>query len=170
MGQTGTQHWLGHLAFRFSRVLIWGVCIARLVWPELDKLLVVFSPLMIPQVVLPGIIMMLCGFALTLTGHFTLGVDWTSGVNPDGPQSLTCKGVYGVSRNPMFLGVLITQAGFVLALPSGFTLLCLVIGYAAVLNQVKLEERYLKQRFGQVYLKYLQKVPRWLGTLSGIRS
>lgn len=166
LGKSGTQHWFGHMAFRFFRVLIWLVCVVRIPFNQVDQYLFLYDTLMQPTVVYSGMALMAAGFSLTVAGHFSLGEAWTSGINPEGPTEIMQTGIYHVSRNPMFIGVLVTQFGFFLTLPGGFTTLCLVIGYTAVLNQVKLEEQYLKSRFGQRYQDYTREVPRWLGKAS----
>ncbi len=163
LGKPGTSHWLGHMAFRVLRVVILAVCILRIPFPALDRYLLVCTFMMKPLVIFSGIGMMLAGFLLTLVGHFSLGKNWASGINPQGPGELVSSGIYRLSRNPMYIGVLVTQFGFFLALPSLFTFLCLVIGHVAVFNQVRLEEAYLSNKFGDNYLTYLRKVPRWLG-------
>lgn len=171
MGKPGSQHWIGHATFRVFRVTIWAVCVLRIFFESIDQWLFIYTNLMHPVVVLTGIVLMVCGFSYTVLGHFTLGKNWTSGVNPNGPTDLITQGVYGRSRNPMFLGVLVTQLGFFLVLPSGFTLVCLVVGYIAVFNQVKLEEQFLVVKFGDLYRTYHKVVPRWFGTVeqSGVK-
>lgn len=117
--------------------------------------------MMTPAVIISGALMMVAGFIFTVFGHYSLGEAWTSGLNPNGPPSLVKNGLYRLSRNPMFIGVLITQWGFFLALPSVFTFICLAVGHIAIFNQVKLEEHFLKNRFGDSYLDYVNQVPRW---------
>ena len=99
---------------------------------------------------------------IAVTGHNNLGEVWRSGIDPDGPAKLVTTRLYGRSRNPMYLGVLAAQLGFFLALPSAFTLVCLMAGFAAVFSQVRLEEVHLGQQFPGQYANYLQNVPRWL--------
>jgi protein-S-isoprenylcysteine O-methyltransferase Ste14 len=53
------------------------------------------------------------------------------------------------------------QLGFFLALPSVFSLVCLVAGVLVITRQAKEEEKALAQRFGQDYEAYRAKVPRW---------
>jgi protein-S-isoprenylcysteine O-methyltransferase Ste14 len=62
----------------------------------------------------------------------------------------------------MMLCVIVAQVGLFLALPSLFTLVCLVLGVWAVNAQVGVEERLLRQRFGEDYDTYVSHTPRWL--------
>ncbi len=44
-GKFGTLHWTTHSVFRVFRVLILGVCLARLAWPDFDTYLLIFDDL-----------------------------------------------------------------------------------------------------------------------------
>ncbi|WP_126452357.1 methyltransferase family protein [Sulfuriflexus mobilis] len=86
---------------------------------------------------------------------------------PSGPGKPTKKmvnsGVFKYSRNPLYLGVIITIIGLgfsfhnywlvVLVLP-----LSIVIHYALIIP----EEQYLVDVFGNSYKEYLKNVRRWL--------
>ncbi|AMQ90364.1 methyltransferase family protein [Marinobacter sp. LQ44] len=61
----------------------------------------------------------------------------------------------------VFLAVMTGQLGFFLALPSAFSLVCLVAGVLVITRQAKEEEKALAQRFGQDYEVYRARVPRW---------
>ena len=66
------------------------------------------------------------------------------------------------SRNPTFLAIIMGQAGFFLALPSVFSLVCLVAGILVLRQQAKAEEAALERLHGEAYRRYRQDVPRWL--------
>ena len=85
-------------------------------------------------------------------------------LNPFGSPSLfMTKGVFGISRNPMYLGVvLIYLGGCVLAL-SLWPILFLS-GPLALLGLIVIpyEEAYMQSRFGAAYVAYCARVRRWL--------
>jgi protein-S-isoprenylcysteine O-methyltransferase Ste14 len=62
----------------------------------------------------------------------------------------------------MFLLIQAAQVGFLLSLPSVFTLVCLLVGMVAIHAQARLEERHLEARHGEAYARYRAKTPRWL--------
>ena len=62
----------------------------------------------------------------------------------------------------MFCAVAVAQAGFFLALPSLFSLLCLAVGLWALSRQAKAEEEHLSQVFAEEYRQYTRDVPRWV--------
>jgi protein-S-isoprenylcysteine O-methyltransferase Ste14 len=79
---------------------------------------------------------------------------------------LATDGPYGLARNPMYVGVMLTLAGFGLALAADWVVI-LLAPMAIVLHVgvIKREERYLAAKFGAPYRAYLDRVPRY-----GIRS
>ena len=87
-------------------------------------------------------------------------------VNPMKPHSTTAlvsSGVYRVTRNPMYVGLLFVLVSWAVFLSSPWTLLgplafCLYIGRF----QIAPEERILSELFGKEYLAYTAKVRRWL--------
>ena len=161
-GEPGTLHWTTHTVFRVFRVLILGVCLVRLGWPEFDRYLVTFDALWHPGILILGSCLLGAGFLAAICIHFYMGDDWRSGTRAEDRNRLITTGPFNVSRNPMMLCVITTQAGLFLALPSLFTLICLVLGVWAVTAQVRVEERRLKQRFAEEYDAYVCHTPRWL--------
>lgn len=109
-----------------------------------------------------GNILLTIGFLLTIYVHLNLAKNWRSGIDPLGPQQLKTSGLYSYSRNPMYVGVAVAQLGFFLALPSLFTLICLIVGFYTLRSQIRVEEGHLTTRFSAHYLAYKQNVPRWL--------
>jgi len=161
-GKPGTLHWATHIVFRVFRVLILGVCLARLAWPELDRYLVTFDALWRPVVLILGCGLLGASFLAVILIHFYMGEDWRSGIRAVDKTRLITAGPFTVSRNPMMLCVIAAQVGLFLALPSVFTLVCLMLGVWAVTAQVGVEERLLRQRFGESYNAYAARTPRWL--------
>ena len=161
-GRPGTLHWATHFAFRVFRVSILGVCVFRLLWPGLDRYLVTFDALWHPLLLILGDVLLLAGFSAVVAIHRYMGADWRSGTRAEDRTRLITKGPFAFSRNPMMLGVVVAQIGLFLALPSLFTLACLVAGLWAVTAQVGVEERLLQERFGAEYEAYASRTPRWL--------
>lgn len=161
-GHPGTLHWATHFTFRVFRVLILSVCVVRLVWPGLDQYLFTFNALWHPFVLILGNVLLLFGFSAVVAIHGYMGEDWRSGTRAEERTRLITKGPFATSRNPMMLCVVVAQLGLFLALPSLFTLVCLVAGIWAVTAQVSVEERMLLKRFSAEYEAYKSQTPRWL--------
>lgn len=87
---------------------------------------------------------------------------WRVGIDLSTKTELKTKGLFSVSRNPVFLGMLITLAGIFLILPNAISLLVLVASTWIFQIQIRLEEEYLAKRHGKAYVEYCKKVGRWI--------
>jgi protein-S-isoprenylcysteine O-methyltransferase Ste14 len=79
----------------------------------------------------------------------------------DVPQVIQ-KGVFSISRHPIYLSALLLYLGFFLttfSLMSLALLFCIFIFYRHI---VMFEERLLEKKFGQDYEEYKRDTPRWL--------
>lgn len=165
-GPKGTANHRHHALFRLFRATILLVCVARVPWPELDRWLLPISGLATPPLALAGVALMVGGLGLVIYVQGFLGAEWRSGIGGVPVRRLVVDGPYARSRNPIFLGVLAGQVGFFLALPSVFTLVCLVVGAVVIRRQAVLEEAELTRRFPIAYPIYRASTPRWIGLAS----
>ena len=77
--------------------------------------------------------------------------------------AIVTDGVYGYTRNPMYVAMALFYGAIALAADSLITLLVLfplliVVHYGVVLR----EERYLERKFGDPYRRYKLAVRRWI--------
>lgn len=165
-GQPGTTQFVAHRVFHVFRLAIWAVMVARVVAPGIDPALALLPGYGVAAVNLTGVAAMAAALFVSTYAHSYMDADWRSGVAPDGPARLITTGPFALTRNPMFIGVLLGQIGLFLALPSVFTLVCLVIGATVVMRQADYEEKALARAFGPAYEAYAQATPRWLPLLS----
>lgn len=78
-------------------------------------------------------------------------------------NSLQVSGVYSISRNPMYLGLLLLYTGLVFLAGNWWTIIFMPVLIIAVTSLIILpEERYLQREFGDTYSLYKEKVRRWL--------
>lgn len=78
-------------------------------------------------------------------------------------NSLQVSGVYSISRNPMYLGLLLLYTGLVFLAGNWWTIIFMPALIIAVTSLIILpEERYLQREFGDTYSLYKEKVRRWL--------
>jgi len=81
----------------------------------------------------------------------------------DPPKQLVAGGLYRVTRNPMYVGVLSLIAAEALFFASPWLLLYAVAVFAMFHAFVVFyEEPTLRRLFGQAYVDYTMRVPRWL--------
>lgn len=82
------------------------------------------------------------------------------------PTYLLTQGPYRFSRNPMYLAEIALWLGWAIFYGSiAVLVMFLVMGPVMNFRVVAREERDLEARFGESYLEYKNKVPRWLGKL-----
>ena len=78
-------------------------------------------------------------------------------------NSLQTTGIYSVSRNPMYVSLLLFYLGLSFLFGNWWNLILLPLLFLLVQEYViKREEQYLHRRFGQQYLEYKAKVRRWM--------
>jgi len=105
----------------------------------------------------------------TAAGVFALGgavelLRHRTPVDPGRPTvTIVASGVFGLSRNPMYLSLLLLLAGIAVALGSLWLALS-VVPLAVLLDRgvVVPEEAYLSREFGEAYVSYARRVRRWL--------
>jgi protein-S-isoprenylcysteine O-methyltransferase Ste14 len=73
------------------------------------------------------------------------------------------RGPFRLTRNPMYLQMLLICVGFAVMLSNGWILLLTPVA-AWVLRRfaIEPEEAYLEQKFGEAYLDYKRRVRRWI--------
>lgn len=78
------------------------------------------------------------------------------------PEYLVLNGLYKRSRNPMYLGVVLTVFGeglyFQHSILLIYAFLLLLIFHLIV---IRIEEPHLLKKYGENYKSYLKKTPRW---------
>ncbi len=87
---------------------------------------------------------------------------WRIGIDQENETELVSKGLFSISRNPIFFGIIIADLGLFLVIPNAFTLLISVLSIYAVQVQVRLEEVFLAQVHGEEYAQYCKQVRRWI--------
>lgn len=79
------------------------------------------------------------------------------------PTALIQTGAYKVSRNPMYLGMvlLLLGAGFVLGSVISFVGTILFITVIEI-RFIPMEEKFMREQFGEEFNNYAKKVRRWI--------
>lgn len=85
---------------------------------------------------------------------------WRIGIDEKNKTSLITNGLFSISRNPVFLGMIISTAGLFLIMPNAITFFVTVTSYIIIQIQIRLEEEHLQRMHGAEYSQYKQKVKR----------
>lgn len=109
-----------------------------------------------------GVTLLLGSLIWTILAQSQMGESWRIGIDTEHKTHLVQAGVFSISRNPIFLGIMVTILGLLLATPNAITLTLLVLVFVLVNIQVRLEEEHLKTMIGDEYILYSQRVRRWI--------
>ena len=105
------------------------------------------------------------GAAFDVAGIIAFGLAKTT-VNPMKPEksvALVCSGVYRITRNPMYVGMVFILLAWAVYLTSPWALFGPLVFAAYITRfQIKPEERVLAARFGVEFASYQARVRRWL--------
>ena len=121
--------------------------------------------LLLPGTSVIGVGLMLAGLALNLAGVAAVRHAKTT-FNPLRPETATAlvsTGLFGLTRNPMYLGMLLVLVGWAVYLAAPVALLGPVAFVLYITRfQIIPEERALAKLFGEGFAEYRAKVRRWL--------
>jgi protein-S-isoprenylcysteine O-methyltransferase Ste14 len=110
-----------------------------------------------------GLTFIVIGFVLAALSVRNFRLAGTSVVPGEPATALVVTGPYRVTRNPIYIGLVLAYFGFAVMLTSMWILLLLIPVVMILQRGVVLrEEEYLAQQFGEAYAKYQARVPRWL--------
>lgn len=123
-----------------------------------------FSYLALPLWIMGALIIVWCSVDMVRKGRGT-----PAHMNP--PKQLIINGLYRYVRNPIYLGALMFQLGYVLWFGSGMLIvyfLFFLLAYQILI--VLIEEPILRHMFGEEYQAYCRRVPRWIPGLKSFRE
>lgn len=161
-GRSGNAHdYIGQL-FRLAMIGLSLVIVIHAFFPEVYRFLLPIFWLEHPVYQLAGVVLLILSFLWTVAAQIQMGNSWRIGIDQETKPELVSSGLFGISRNPIFLGMIVTLLGLLLALPNALTLLAFGLGYALIQIQVRLEEEFLASTRGEEYNAYMRRVRRWL--------
>lgn len=84
-------------------------------------------------------------------------------INFSNTRVLLATGVFSLSRNPIYLGMLIVMLGLAFLCADGLAFIPSVVFFIWINHwQIPAEEFHLQRQFGAAYTQYCKKVRRWL--------
>lgn len=108
-----------------------------------------------------GWALLAASLAWMATAQAQMGRAWRIGIDHANTTALARRGLFTVSRNPIFLGLRLNLLGLLLVVPNAASLAVLLVGEALMQIQVRLEEQHLHRQFGSDYADYRRAVRRW---------
>ena len=105
---------------------------------------------------------LLISFVWTTVAQHQMKNSWRMGIDPNTKTKLVKNGLFQFSRNPIFLGLIVSFLGLFLTTPNGITLILLIIGSLLIQIQTRLEEDFLSKQLKAEYTLYKQKTRRFI--------
>ena len=100
--------------------------------------------------------------ALTVREFYVAGRGTLAPWSP--PRTLVTSGLYRLSRNPMYVGVLLILCGWAIGFRSGaLAIYAACVALAVHLRVLVHEEPFLARTHGEAWTAYRRRVGRWLG-------
>lgn len=143
-------------------ILIFLVAIVNAFFPQWLCYLAPFSWLELYAVKIAGFVLIHTVLIWIIIAQAQMNNSWRVGIDKSEKTELKTKGLFSVSRNPVFLGMSITLFGIFLIIPDAITLMVLVSSFLMFQVQVRLEEEYLYKTHGDSFVAYATTVRRWL--------
>ncbi|MEM7186521.1 MAG: isoprenylcysteine carboxylmethyltransferase family protein [Bacteroidota bacterium] len=111
-----------------------------------------------------GALLFLVGLVIMIACIRSFALQGKGTISPIDPtRELVSSGLYRFSRNPMYVGVMLQLIGLALYFGSNRLWLYLLLVFLAFnLFIVLIEEPRLRRDFGESYIRYCEKVGRWL--------
>lgn len=99
------------------------------------------------------------GLLFTVWARVHLGRNWSGAVTIKQDHELIASGPYALVRHPIYTGLLVALIGSAMARGEWRGVLAIVVAYAALWRKLRLEERWMVERFGEQYEAYRRRVP-----------
>ena len=118
-----------------------------------------------PLRLVAALVLAMVGLTIAFAGFIAFNHAKTT-VNPTKPEkstSLVTSGIYKITRNPMYVGLVLVLVAWAVQLSAPWTLAGpLAFVLYIVRFQIRPEERVLLAMFGAEYSAYKNRVRRWL--------
>lgn len=106
-----------------------------------------------------GAVMTGIGFGFAIWARVHLGANWSATVTVKQGHELIQSGPYALVRHPIYTGLLTAMIGTVIALGEWRGVAAVLIVLWALGRKLALEERWMREVFGEVYDDYAARVP-----------
>ena len=107
-----------------------------------------------------GVVVCAAGGLLRIWPVYVLGRRFSGLVAIQPGHTLETHGLYGMIRNPSYLGMLISSVGWALVFRSGVGVLLALSLLIPLVARIRAEERLLKEQFGAEYQAYCARTWR----------
>ncbi len=123
------------------------------------------KPIKFPKIEIIGGLILVIGLVIGILAIFLFKKDKTTlnPINPEKATSLVTTGIFSISRNPMYLGLLFVISSTILFFGSWLGIIILIF-FIWYINKFQIipEEEAMEKLFGNKYNEYKKNVRRWI--------
>jgi protein-S-isoprenylcysteine O-methyltransferase Ste14 len=162
LGSTESAHDLVGRFFRYDSFLVIFSVAVFSAFPHAYKYLAPISWLEFPWLKAAGVALLLLSLIWVAIAQTQMGSSWRVGIDSEHKTDLVKKGLFTLSRNPIFLGMRVILFGLFLTIPNALTLVAFAVGDVLMQVQVRLEEEHMAELHGEGFADYRREVRRWI--------
>ena len=112
-----------------------------------------------PWTAVLGVAITAAGLGFAVWARAYIGTNWSSSVTIKRGHELITGGPYSLVRHPIYTGLLTGFLGAAIAIARVSGLVAFALVFALFWFKLRLEERWMRIQFGEVYAQYAQRVP-----------
>jgi len=99
-----------------------------------------------------------CGLLFSLWARHRLGQNWSVAVTVKENHELITSGPYALVRHPLYVGLLLALLGCAVAVGEWRGLLAVALALSVFWPKLRLEEKWMREQFGESYENYSRQV------------
>jgi protein-S-isoprenylcysteine O-methyltransferase Ste14 len=115
-----------------------------------------------PAVSVTGVVFVTCGLIIFILAFLNFGNSWRIGIDRQTPGTLVTGGIFGITRNPIYVAFNLIFAGVFLINGTIFFFVFALLAAVAVHFQILREEEFLNRQYGEEFQRYRRRTPRYL--------
>jgi protein-S-isoprenylcysteine O-methyltransferase Ste14 len=124
------------------------------------KFLVPISYLENQSLKIVGLILIHLALIWICIAQYQMSTSWRIGIDEENDTELITQGIFSISRNPIFLGMILSVLGLFIIIPNALTFFLTLSTYFIIQIQIRLEEEFLEKKHREAYSNYKLKTNR----------
>jgi protein-S-isoprenylcysteine O-methyltransferase Ste14 len=108
-----------------------------------------------------GVLLVTLGFTILLWAFYSFGNSWRVGFDTKTPGALVTSGIFGLSRNPIYLFLDLWFVGVFLINGTLVFLIFALLALSHLHYQIIREERFMDELYGEPYRDYRSRTGRY---------
>jgi protein-S-isoprenylcysteine O-methyltransferase Ste14 len=149
--------------FKFTHYGLLIFCLTFSLYPDIQFYLGLFNFLNKISLQIIGLISLFTSCSWMILAQVKMSNSWRMGVDKKKKTELITGGLFTISRNPFFLGLLIFFTSIFLLSPNILTLFLFTTQFILISIQIRIEEHHLAHIHNEKYINYQKRVKRYLG-------